>query len=216
MTEEPERPGAIPKGARFWEDSFRDHEPGWFFGGEPSTLARRLLHFFRLMDIPTEGRLLDIGCGEGRDVAFFASLGFEVEAMDGSPTGVQRARRAIAEAGLRARIEQGDLGALAWEGDYDVIFANNSVQFVGDDARRVLSEIRAHTRPGGWNAIGMFTREEIDWRREPEVYCLEQRELKQIYREWTLLEYGEPIVYSPRRAQYVSFANLIARRPNIR
>jgi hypothetical protein len=62
----------------------------------------------------------------------------------------------------------------------------------------------------------MFTREEIDWRRDQDVYCLDHRELKHLYREWTLLEYGESIVYSPRRAQYVSFANLIARRPQAR
>ena len=117
---------------------------------------------------------------------------------------------------FRRRSAQGDLAGLDWNGEYDVIFANNSVQFVGDEARRVLGEIRAHTRPGGWNVIGMFTREEIDWRREEDVYCLDQRELRHIYREWTLLEYGESTVYSPRRAQYVSFANLIARRPTQR
>ncbi len=83
MRDESRDMGAIPKGARFWEESFRDHEPGWFFGGEPSTLARRLLHFYRRMEIPTEGLLLDLGCGEGRDVSFFAGLGFDVEAIDG-------------------------------------------------------------------------------------------------------------------------------------
>ncbi len=212
----PRDAGSIPKGARFWEESFREHEPGWFFGDEPSTLARRLLHFFRLMEIPTVGRLLDLGCGEGRDVAFFAGLGFEVEAIDGSPMGVERTRRAIDQAGLSAKVAEGDLGRFDWNGEYDVVFANNSVQFVGDDARRVLGEIRSHTRPGGWNVIGMFTREEVDWRRDQDVYCLDHRELKHLYREWTLLEYGESIVYSPRRAQYVSFANLIARRPQAR
>jgi tellurite methyltransferase len=216
VTQERWEPGAVPKGARAWEESFRDHEVGWFFGGEPSTLARRLLHFFRMLEIPTAGRLLDLGCGEGRDVAFFASLGFDVEALDGSPTGVERTRRAISEGGLHARVSQGDLASFEWTGEYDIVFANNSVQFVGEQARRVLSEIRSHTRPGGWNAIGMFTREEIDWRREPDLYCLDHRELKHIYRDWTLLEYGESIVYSPRRAQYISFANLIARRPHSR
>lgn len=205
--------GPVPSGARFWDDSYRAHEPGWFFGDEPSTLARRLVHFFRMMEIPTHGKLLDLGCGEGRDVAFFASLGFEVDAVDGSPIGVERARLAVARLGLEARIETGDLAAWNWTGDYDVIFANNAVQFAGDGARRVLAEIRSHTRFGGWNAIGMFTREEIDWRREVDVYCLDHRELKHIYREWTLLEYGESVVYSPRRAHYMSFANLVARRP---
>jgi tellurite methyltransferase len=203
----------IPPGAREWEDSFREHEPGWFFGQEPSTLARRVAHFFRLMEVPTAGRLLDLGCGEGRDAVFFSTLGFEVEAMDGAPTGIERAQEWLARSGHAARVSWADIGSLDWEGDYDVIVANNSLQFAGSEALRVLEEIRAHTRPDGWNAIGMFTKEEFDWRREPHLYCLEPRELKHRYHDWTVLEYGESIVYSPRRARYISLANLIARRP---
>jgi SAM-dependent methyltransferase len=205
-------PGGIPKGAQAWEESYREHEPGWFFGTEPSALARRLVHYFRRMEIPIEGRLLDIGCGEGRDVLFLAGLGFEVDAIDGSPTAVARAQEELERRGSVARIELADLSRMVWRGDYDVIFANNSVQFAGGDALRVLEEIRSHTKPNGWNAIGMFTREELDRRQEEDAYCLETRELKHIYRGWTILEYGESIAYSPRRARYLSFANLIARK----
>ncbi len=211
-------PGAesagIPKGARPWEDSYREHEPGWFFGTEPSTLARRVIHYFRSMEIPIEGKLLDLGCGEGRDVLYFAGLGFEVEGIDGSPTAVARAEAAVARAkeGIVARIEHADLARLAWRGEYDVIFANNSIQFAGEEALRILEEVRSHTRPNGWNAIGMFTREELDRRREEDTYCLETRELKHLYRGWTILEYGESIAYMARRARYLSFANLIARK----
>jgi tellurite methyltransferase len=204
----------IPPGARFWEDSFRAHDAGWFFGGEPSTLARRFLHFLRLMGMPMQGRLLDIGCGEGRDVVLLASVGFEVDAVDGAPTGVQRAREGLSRAGLRGQVWQGDLGEIDWKRDYDVILANQSVQFVGDQALRVLDEIRRHTKPDGWNVIGMFTREEYDWKQEKDVYCLDQRELKHIYRGWRIFEYTESVVWSPRREDYLSFANLIARKPS--
>lgn len=203
----------IPAGARYWEESFRAHDAGWFFGGEPSTLARRFLHFFRLMGIPTTGSLLDLGCGEGRDVVLLASLGFEVEAIDGAPTGVERALTALKRAGLSGKVRQGDLGEMVWNKDYDVILANQSVQFVGPDALRVLEDIRLHTKPGGWNVVGMFTRDEFDWRRDKDIYCLDQRELKHIYTGWDIFEYSESIVWSPRRNGYLSFANLIARKP---
>ncbi len=202
----------VPPGARFWEDSYRKHDPGWFFGAEPSTLARRLIHFFRLLEIPPSGRrLLDLGCGEGRDSVFFASAGFEVEAFDGSPTGVARARRALADAGLHGTVAHGDLVRFAFDGDYDVIFANNALQFTGSEAPRLLEAIRRHTEPGGWNAIGMFTREAIKMQGRGDLYCLESKELLGIYREWKLLEYGESLIFSPRRDDYISVANLIAR-----
>lgn len=212
---QPARRKGIPEGARFWEESFRAHDAGWFFGGEPSTLARRFLHFFRLMGIPTTGSLLDLGCGEGRDVVLLSSLGFDVEAIDGAPTGVERAREALKRAGLSGSVRHGDLASYRWTRDYDVVLANHSVQFVGPEALRVLAEIRAHTKPGGWNIIGMFTREEFDWRRDDDVYCLDQRELKHIYRGWDIFEYSESIIWSPRRNGYLSFANLIARKPPV-
>jgi tellurite methyltransferase len=200
-------------GARFWEESFASHPEGWFFGAEPSTLARRVIHFFRMLDLPTKGRLLDLGCGEGRDVVFFAGAGFEVEAVEGSPTGVSRSRGALARAGLEASVAQGDLATFAFDGMYDLIFANNSLQFVGERALERIHEIRAHTGPGGWNAVGMFTREESEGKREPDVYLLESRELKTLYGDWRLFEYGESIVFTPRRGTYRSFATLIASRP---
>jgi tellurite methyltransferase len=207
----PESAG-IPKGARPWDASYREHEPDWFFGTEPSALARRVIHYFRTMEIPIEGRLLDLGCGEGRDILYFAGLGFEVDGIDGSPMAVTRAQAGLAREGRVARIEHADLSRMLWHGDYDVIFANNSIQFAGEDALRVLEEVRSHTKPNGWNAIGMFTREELDRRQEEDAYCLETRELKHIYRGWTILEYGESIAYTARRARYLSFANLVARR----
>ena len=203
----------IPRGARFFDETFRAHETGWFFGDEPSALARRVRHFFRRLEMPTAGRLLDLGCGEGRDTAFFASLGFDVEAVDGSPTAIERTRIALATAGLGAEVSERDIADFPWEGEYDVIFANNSIQFMGDEALKLIEVVRSKTKPGGFNAIGMFTREAVDWRREPETYCLEPRELRHIYRSWTLLEYSESIVFSPRRGHYLSFAYLIGRRP---
>lgn len=204
----------VPPGARFWEESYAGHEEGWFFGGEPSTLARRLMHFFRVLDLPARGRLLDLGCGEGRDVLFFAAAGFKVEGVDGSPTGVARAVRAVRKCGLSASVVQDDLATFDLHGEYDVIFANNSIQFVGDRAPGVIESIRKHTSPGGWNAVGMFTAEETGGEAEPGVYLLQGRELKGLYEDWRLFEYGESIIYSARRGTYRSFANLIARRPD--
>ncbi|MDM7916063.1 MAG: class I SAM-dependent methyltransferase [Candidatus Eisenbacteria bacterium] len=203
----------LPAGARSWEEQFRTHEPGWFFGPEPSTVARRLVHFFRQMEIPCSGRLLDLGCGEGRDTVFLAKQGFSVEGVDASPTAVERTITAIRAAEVQAEVLHADAAHLPWQGQYDVVLANQVLPFLGEDALRVLEEIRQHTRPGGWNAIGMFTREEVDWRRQPELFCLEPRELRFHYRDWTLLESSESTVWSPRRAGYLSLAVVIARHP---
>jgi tellurite methyltransferase len=172
------------------------------------------MHFLRLMEVPARGRLLELGCGEGRDVVFFASHGFDVEAIDGSPTGVSRTSRALEHAGLRSSVALADIAAFTFLGPYDVGFANNSLQFVGERALDRIRAIREHTAPGGWNAVGMFIEGEGNLAREPGVYLLESGELKSLYGDWQLFEYGESIIYSPRRGAYRSFASLIARRPS--
>ena len=47
---------------------------------------------FFLRHLPQPGRLLDLGCGSGRDSAYFASVGFQVTAVDGSEELCKRVR----------------------------------------------------------------------------------------------------------------------------
>jgi tellurite methyltransferase len=203
----------IPSGARPWEERYRSGPRGAFFGTEPSTLARRLVHFFRQMELPTQGDLFEIGCGEGRDAAFLAEQGFRVVAIEAAPTGAARTREILRSRGIDAEVSELDLTRIPWRKDYDVIFANQAIQFAGAEALRVLEEARAHTRPGGWNAIGMFSDEVLPPAEHPEVHIFPRGELRRLYEGWRLLEYGESVVYSPRRDAYLSFAQIIARRP---
>jgi SAM-dependent methyltransferase len=41
--------------------------------------------------LPKEGKILDLGCGSGRDALYFKNLGFEVDAADGSAEMVKQA-----------------------------------------------------------------------------------------------------------------------------
>ncbi|WP_241576313.1 class I SAM-dependent methyltransferase [Rosenbergiella collisarenosi] len=43
--------------------------------------------------IPKQGRILDAGCGSGRDTQFFAAHGYQVDAFDASSEMVNRARQ---------------------------------------------------------------------------------------------------------------------------
>ncbi len=47
-----------------------------------------LINFYRAL--PTRGKLLDVGCGQGRDAIPLAQLGFEVTGIDWSIVGIQQ------------------------------------------------------------------------------------------------------------------------------
>ncbi|WP_243058202.1 bifunctional 2-polyprenyl-6-hydroxyphenol methylase/3-demethylubiquinol 3-O-methyltransferase UbiG [Nocardioides sp. SR21] len=48
-------------------------------------------------------RVLDVGCGNGRDAVFFAQQGHRVTALDGSPRALQLSRRLAGQQGVRVR-----------------------------------------------------------------------------------------------------------------
>ncbi len=52
------------------------------------------------------GSALDLGCGDGRDAIFLARNGFNVTAMDFSPTAIKMAQRNVEEAGVDVKLIQ--------------------------------------------------------------------------------------------------------------
>lgn len=73
----------------------------------------------------TPGRVLDIGCGEGADVLWFAQQGWEVAGIDHAPTAVARAKElidaAVAESPeLLAHVEVASFPGFAGT-DFDLI-----------------------------------------------------------------------------------------------
>jgi len=76
---------------RYFRQSYRTGEHGWA-EEEPSRYALGFLK--RLRNLVGCGRLLDVGCGEGRHAFAAAELGFNVTAIDYEPLALKRARQA--------------------------------------------------------------------------------------------------------------------------
>jgi SAM-dependent methyltransferase len=68
--------------------------------------------------VPAGGRLLDAGCGSGRDALAFSKLGFEVDAFDASSRCVEQARQLT---GLE--IQQLRFDEMTFENEFDGIWA---------------------------------------------------------------------------------------------
>lgn len=95
--------------------------------------------------IPEGGRILDAGCGSGRDSERFMQAGFAVEAFDASP---QMARCAAARTGLEVRVLA--FADMDWNETFDGVFANASLLHVPPDSLSLaLERIAAALKPGG-------------------------------------------------------------------
>ena len=83
-------------------------------------------------------RLLDFGCGPGRDLMALTALGHHVTGLDGSPVFAEMAR---AQSGCEV-LEQNFLGLALGERQFDGVFANASLFHVPRaELPRVLSEL---------------------------------------------------------------------------
>jgi SAM-dependent methyltransferase len=122
------------RAADFWEGT-RDHDVRQNIGA----LLRHLAGAPPL-------RILDLGCGPGRDLATFRALGHEPIGLDGSAPLAAMAR---AHSGCEVW-EQDFLALQLPAGHFDGIYANASLFHVpGGELPRVLGELHATLKPGG-------------------------------------------------------------------
>lgn len=122
------------RAAEFWEGT-RDHD-----------VRQNIEALLRNIRAAPPLRILDFGCGPGRDLAAFRALGHEPTGLDGSAPLAEMAR---AHSGCE--VWQQDFLALQLPpAHFDGIFANASLFHVpGKDLPRVLSELHATLKPGG-------------------------------------------------------------------
>ena len=91
-------------------------------------------------------RILDLGCGPGRDLIYFKSLGHEPIGLEGSSAFCEMARRL---SGCEV-LNQNFLRLQLTTGSFDAVFANASLFHVPrQELPRVLSELRAALVPQG-------------------------------------------------------------------
>jgi SAM-dependent methyltransferase len=122
------------RAAAFWEGT-RDHD-----------VRQNVEALLRHIKEAPPWRILDFGCGPGRDLATFRALGHEAIGLDGSP---QLAALAREHSGCEVW-EQDFLALQLPAGHFDGIFANASLFHVPrSELPRVLGELHAALKPGG-------------------------------------------------------------------
>ena len=90
--------------------------------------------------------ILDFGCGPGRDLCYFRSLGHDVVGLDGAASFVEMARRLSGCEVLHQDFLSLDLPAARFDG----VFANASLFHVpSQEIARVLSQLHATLRSNG-------------------------------------------------------------------
>lgn len=100
-------------------------------------------------------RVLDLGCGQGRDALFIARKGHSVLGVDISETGISQMLEDARKEGLNIDGVVADIVEFEPVGEYDVILLDRVLHMLKDDDARifVLEKASNHTNRGGFILI---------------------------------------------------------------
>lgn len=132
---------------RDWDDEYAIG--GRLWGDEPTLLARRAVDL--LAGETRRLRVLDVGCGYGRDSLFLArTLRCDVLGVDASPAVVDEAKAAARKLDRgTAEFVTGDFDEVS-ESGFDAVFAANLYQVLRDrDRVRFRAAVQRWLAPGG-------------------------------------------------------------------
>lgn len=207
MTTQPENPFI---NNRFTEDYF----------SEKYGLSRTHSEVIDAMQHVAPGDALDLGCGSGRNSLYLAARGFNVQAWDHNPMGIDNLNRIAADEQLRhLHATLVDLNSAEFNGSYDFILSTVVLMFLeATTIPRLLDNMQRCTRNGGYNLIVSAMNSSDYPCHVGFPFTFATDELKNYYNGWYLLKYNENVGELHKTDMHgnrikLRFATLLARKP---
>lgn len=99
-------------------------------------------------------RILDVGCGQGRDALFIGRIGHSVVGVDMSAHGVRDMLAAAKDENLAITGDVADITTYTPSGMFDVVLIDRTLHMLPKAAQRdVLTKLIGHVTPNGWLLI---------------------------------------------------------------
>lgn len=169
----------------------------YYWGLEPNQLCYDIM---KILPPLKPYRVLDIGCGEGKDAVFFARCGYCVTGFDISEKGIDKAKRLAEHNKVNVNFFKADLFDYRPDGEFDIIFSSGMLHFIQPDTRKELCDIlKEHTSTGGINALNVFVHKPFippapdAMPDEDEEHLWRSGELFRYYHDWLFYTCDETI-----------------------
>ncbi|MFS0673445.1 class I SAM-dependent methyltransferase [Ornithinibacillus sp. 179-J 7C1 HS] len=199
--------------AQFWDNFYSDRKKGIpFFVNSPD---ENLVSYFD-KEMISPGKVLELGCGPGRNAIYLAQRGCKVDAIDLSEESIKWARERAAEKQVEVNFINEDIfGFNLEEGSYDIVYDSGCFHHITPHRRMsYIDLVRKALKPNGYFAITCFLQggqlggaEISDW----EVYRLRslqgglgytEEKLREIFKEFKELEIRKMMVFEQPHALF--------------
>lgn len=143
--------------------------------------------------------MLDIGCGSGRNLLYFAMSGHQVTGIDINENAIQNIH-SIAEkeqlSNIKLKIHDLNQRLPTFDQPFDFLYSTVTLQFLNKmHIHPLLTQLQAHTTIGGMNFLVFPIKSEPYYYPETFTYLAEPGELYHFYQDsgWSILEYSEKV-----------------------
>ena len=140
-----------------WEEKFKSSRWGEY---PESDLIRFMARYFYNRDRASVS-VLEVGCGPGPNIWYLCREGFSTKGIDGSSSGIERARKRLQLEGLEAKLTVGDIINLPYKDDsFDAVIDSKCIYCNSlENTHKILSEIKRVLKPGGYFYSTVFSDE---------------------------------------------------------
>jgi tellurite methyltransferase len=190
------------------------------WGRGPGSLVR---HLVGIVPSVAGWRVLDVGCGEGRNAAYVAARGAEVWATDVSEVAIASALRLWkAQHGVHWSVGS-ILTAPRYESAFDLVIAYGLLHCLSnrDDVISATRRLQAETKPGGFNVVCAFNARAQDLSAHPDFNptLLSHESYLSLYDAWDVWVATDEDLHETHPHNNIphshSMTRLIARRPSL-
>jgi SAM-dependent methyltransferase len=101
------------------------------------------------VDVPSRGRALDLGCGQGRNAVWLAQRGWQVTAVDYSDVAINRGRQLAAAKGVDVQWIEADVTSHVPPAGAFALVVIAYLQIPASHRRKVLAQAAAALASGG-------------------------------------------------------------------
>ncbi|MBO5274669.1 MAG: methyltransferase domain-containing protein [Clostridia bacterium] len=137
-----------------YEEKYRGE--AYYWGIVPNKLCYEIM---KLRPPIEPYRVLDIGCGEGKDAVFLAKNGYEVTAFDIAETGLDKAKKLAEYHHVKVDFFRADINEYVPNIPFDIIYSSGVLHYISAKRRALFFEIlKANTSVNGIHALNVFVK----------------------------------------------------------
>lgn len=199
----------------FWEKGYRDMSVSCM--GGPSFEVLEIAQ-----SLPINANVLDLGCGEGRNALFLASMGCKVTAIERSEAGIKKLNSIAQQNGIQLKALVQDIGQIILEEEYDCVLSHGVLYYLERPLwQKLLLQVKQKTKPGGFNIFTLFIYNE-NYPCTDEIQSAHYQnsflpnEIQQFYQDWNEIRFDQYVKWDSHPGipmHYHPIEKLVSQKP---